>query len=171
MTTARNATHKLTDSIHRLFTISTTLPTALRNLRNAAPGYPTSSGGHGGPTLNEDGTPQGLDRYLSDPVSRDQNEIANLVERIHSDTIRLLYLSNTWTADSKPLPTKSADCEACGTHVTGTANDRLRAGLCDACRMNWKRWQEQNSGDRHEWLWQRREATKLKRPNGSSDTE
>lgn len=34
------------------------------------------------------------------------------------------------------------DCLACFTYVSGSTNDRLRSGYCNACRMAFKRWGE-----------------------------
>lgn len=158
MTTTRQQQHLINDTLHRTLTNHHLLPTANTNLRNAQPGYPTSAGNGNGPNLNDDGTPPGLDRHLTDPVTKDQQEINKLIERMHTDSIRLNTLLTNWTTHTDTTHnTNGSDCEACGTHITKP--ERLRAGLCNACRMHYRRWCETNSGDRHEWMWQRRAAT------------
>lgn len=46
-----------------------------------------------------------------------------------------------------PNGDRSGDCKCCDRVVTGTPNDRLRAGYCDACRMAYTRWTETNPID------------------------
>lgn len=147
----------MNDTMHRTFTNTTLTPSALNNLRKYAAGFPTQNDG-GGATLNEDGTPAGLDKYLNDPTVADRRAIERIVQRMHADSIRLNVLLTEWTTTANNEPeTNGNDCEACGVHITKP--ERLRAGLCNACRMSWQRWSQRNKGERHEWLWQRRRAT------------
>jgi hypothetical protein len=59
----------------------------------------------------------------------------------------------------KPRRTASGgDCVVCATFCSGAHNDRLRAGLCNPCRVHWQRWNATNNGDRGEWMLERRRA-------------
>lgn len=161
MNTTRTLTTQLNDTIHRTLTNTQLLPTALTNIRHALPGYPTSGGTGNGPQLNDDGTPPGLDRHLTDPVTKDQNELTKLIQRMNADSIRLNLILTNWTNHTDTANnTNGTDCEACGTHITKP--ERLRAGLCNACRMHWQRWTQNNNGDRHDWMWERRRNTAIK---------
>jgi hypothetical protein len=154
----RQLTQLLNDTMHRTLTNSHLLTSALTNLRNSQAGYPSGSNGGTGAHLNDDGTPPGLDRHLNDPVTKDRQHIDTLIERMHADSIRLNVLLTEWTTiTDTQTDTTGSDCEACGAHIVKP--ERLRAGLCNACRMHFRRWCETNSGDRHEWMWQRRAAT------------
>lgn len=139
-------------------------PAAHAALRNQQPGYPTNtSGGSGAPQLSESGTPPGLDRYLerNDPAAHAARQLdTTLIAAVRNlDTVRSIVA--TWAADIHPdaqpvleRKVSGGDCAACNRYCTGTANDRLRSGMCNACRMAWQR-----SGlERGEWLLgQRRE--------------
>lgn len=158
MNTKHNV-HLLTDTLHRTITNITITPSAMTNIRQNLPGYPSGGGTGGGTKLNDDGTPPGNDRHIGDPVTRDNNEINRIIERMHADSIRLNVLLTEWTTTTdKTGDTNGSDCEACGVHIVKP--ERPRAGLCNACRMSWKRWLANgNNPDRHEWMWQRRRVT------------
>lgn len=52
------------------------------------------------------------------------------------DRVRQDVLANPRFGRTSSL---TGDCQACQRPVSGSANDRLRAGYCDACRMAWER--------------------------------
>lgn len=156
MTNPRALTSQVTDTIHRLFTTTQLLPTAITKITQALPGYPTGGNTYSGSTLNQDGTPAGLDKHLTDQVAREHKELQTLIARLHADSIRLAHITTQWTTTAEQADSTGADCEACNAHITKP--DRLRAGLCNACRMNWQRWKQTNNGDRHQWLWERRKT-------------
>ena len=132
------------------------------NLRDAQPGYPTSTGGGGSsPRLNEDGTPSGLDRHLlgNDQAAVDLAMLDALTRRLRNTAADIARIVDAWTGKiepgSQPVIERKAsggDCLACGTYCSGAHNDRLRAGLCDPCRKAWSR----STLERGDWLLERR---------------
>lgn len=163
----RNSRHLIGD-IHEIATriaaINNHIATAIAELADAGPGYPTSSGSGGVPTLNADGKPRGLDRYLltPDPARDDHAAIDRALAGALAQVTVAHHLVVQWSAagpSTRPreVATLPGECVACGRIETG----RLRSGLCDACRQSWKRYQERatresSSGDRAEWMLERR---------------
>ena len=134
-------------------------------------GYPTSTGssGGGGSTLNEAGKPTGLERYLGadDPARDDLRRIVAHLRTIHAETRLALDLVARWTTSvpgvegGRALPAKTlsdGNCIACSAYCKGSEDDRLRAGLCNACRVSLHRYTNDRRGDRGDWLRQRRQG-------------
>jgi hypothetical protein len=151
--------------IARLTAMQVDLPSALANLRDAQPGYPTATGGGGAPRLDAAGNPPGLDRYLDQPDEAAQN--ANLIlthtRQMLNSAVVVHGLVTGWADSStspheggvKPRRTASGgDCVACSTYCSGTHNDRLRAGLCLACYQDSRR----STLERGDWMLERRRA-------------
>ena len=150
--------------IARLMAMQVDLPSALANLRDAQPGYPTGgSGGGAAPTLDAAGNPPGLDRYLDKPdeAARNADLILTYTRQMLNSAVIVHGLVTGW-ADSSTSPheggvaprrtASGGDCVVCATYCSGAHNDRLRAGLCDPCRKHWQR----SSLDRGEWMLERR---------------
>lgn len=155
------------ETLARLSATIELLGAASLNLRDAQPGYPTSSGGGGtSPRLDAAGNPPGLDRYLSvpDPAAQATRRIDALLRSLLNEATELHSLVNDWAIPVADQPTiqratSGGDCLACGRYCSGnaTTGDRLRAGLCDACRKHWRRWQHDNpTRDRGDWMLVRR---------------
>ena len=159
----RHIIHDIHEIATRVAAINTQINTAIAELVDAGPGYPTSSGSGGVPTLNADGKPRGLDRYLVTPdPARDDHAAIDRSLAMALDQITLAHqLVVKWSQDQPSRPVEVAtligECVACGHLSSG----RLRSGLCDACRQSWKRYQERAGrecagGDRAEWMLTRR---------------
>lgn len=58
---------------------------------------------------------------------------------------RLIALANRVEEESRGRENTSRSCAGCARVVAQSANDRLRSGLCDACRK-WKRRRETETG-------------------------
>lgn len=150
--------------IARLMAMQTDLPSALANLRDAQPGYPTGgSGGGGAPTLDAAGNPPGLDRYLDKPdeAARNADLILTYTRQMLNNAVIVHSLVTGW-ADSSTSPheggvaprrtASGGDCVVCATYCSGAHNDRLRSGLCVACYHD----QRRSPLDRGEWMLERR---------------
>ena len=143
------------ETITRLTHIHTHLTATHRNLQHNQPGYPTNTTGtHNTPQLNDDGTPPGLERFLNHPPDTPTPQhLEQLIHQIHQLTLQLHTLTQTWNDNTpKPQPARTptgGDCIACTRYCTGSHNDRLRAGLCDACRKHRQRHPHLERGD---WL-------------------
>jgi hypothetical protein len=141
------------------------LPSALANLRDAQPGYPTATGGGGAPRLDAAGNPPGLDRYLDQPdeAALNANLILTHTRQMLNSAVVIHGLVTGWADSStspheggvKPRRTASGgDCVACSTYCSGTHNDRLRAGLCMPCYQDSRR----STLERGDWMLERRRA-------------
>lgn len=152
------------DMALRILAIDTGLPEAVRQLRLAQPGYPTSSrGGGSSPALADDGTPSGLARFVTTPdrASTDLRELDRLLLNARAQIVAAHRIVSLWSAqpsrDEKvTTPAGQGECQACATFCSGADNDRLRSGLCNACRLAYQRWQKANGADRFTWLIERR---------------
>lgn len=133
-------------------------------LRDAQAGYPASTGGGSAPRLDAAGNPPGLDRYLTvpDPAGHDARRIDTILPTLNSLATELHSLLVTWGTPVTEQPSierraSGGDCLACSRYCSGADGDRLRAGLCNACRMHWRRWQGENpTRDRGDWMLERR---------------
>jgi len=141
------------------------LPDANRALRDAQPGYPTNTGGGGStPRLDAAGNPPGLDRYLDtpDPAAYATRRLDQLLTTLLASATELHELVTTWAIPVTDQPTierkrSGGDCLACSRFVSGSIDDRLRAGLCLACYQHHRRWAvEHDNADRGEWILARR---------------
>lgn len=159
----RHIIHDIHEIATRVAAINTHIVTAITELADAGPGYPTSSGSGGVPHLNADGKPRGLDRYLvaPDPARDDHAAIDHALAGALAQITAAHQLVVKWSEapSSRPdeVATLPGECVACSRINVG----RLRSGLCDACRQSWKRYQERaarecGGGDRAEWLLERR---------------
>jgi hypothetical protein len=151
------------DTIGRLSAILAELPDAIDNLADAQPGYPTRTGGGGSSSsLDAAGNPPGLDRHLvtADPAAHDQRRLTTLIARTNSDAVDLVDIVTRWTRSEVEGGQRIArqvsggDCVCCSRFCSGALHDRLRAGLCDACRKSWAR----SDKERGEWMLERRRA-------------
>lgn len=162
--TTRHLVHDITEIATRVSAINRDIVTAVAELLDAAPGYPTGGGGGGQRQLNDDGKPGGLDRYLMapDPAGDDHASMDRALAMALAQITLVHHLVTKWSADPKPPATDQTltggDCVACGTYCPGGAT-RLRAGLCNACRMAYRRWQQRGGSERADWLLERRRDT------------
>ena len=163
LTHAQRSRHAL-EILARLSAATERLGAASAALRLAQPGYPTATGGGGSPRLNAAGNPPGLDRYLTmpDPAAADARRLDTLLAHLLAEATELHSIVNTWATVVTDQPTierraSGGDCLACSRYCSGADGDRLRAGLCNACRMHWRRWQGDNpTRERGEWMLERR---------------
>jgi len=155
--------HDADEINHLVAGICTNLRAALDALKDAQPGFPTTSGGAslGGGSLNDAGKPNGLDKFVTheDVASLALSQLgARMLEARESlrDVVRIV---GTWSRDGAASPATGLldSCVACERHVFG-GDDRLRAGLCPSCHSSWQRWKKSNNGYRHDWLTARRAA-------------
>lgn len=136
---------------------------ALGALDECQPGYPTSSGGaFGNMQLGDDGTPSGLECYVlrRDEALLDQAMLRNLIAETQGHVTALHQIVVKWSSPPATISNIEQDssCVTCERHCSGKGEDRLRAGLCPACRMQWQRWRKEHNGTRHEWMTARRRA-------------
>lgn len=161
-TSPRTIIRECNESLARLTAIRQHLTEAIDQLLYAQPGYPTSSGGGAAPQLNDDGKPAGLERYIvhTDPASADLATLARALTAINDQLRSVHHLTSKWSAGPQDYDTATSnrlgDCTCCGRNTGGTATDRLRAGLCMACYQDLRRWKDTNTGDRGEWMLERR---------------
>lgn len=83
-------------------------------------------------------------RERADAVGRCIKDIAALLDHakvtMESAEDKLVWVLNLKPDEALPGHHKTAaSCRACDRTVTGSAEDRLRAGYCDACRKAWAR--------------------------------
>lgn len=149
----------------RLTATTEHLGAATTSLRNAQPGYPTATGGGGSPRLDAAGNPPGLDRYLDvpDPAAHASRRIDTLLAQLLGAATELHSVVLEWALPVTDQPTvqrkasAGGDCLACARFVSGSVDDRLRAGLCLACYQHHRRWAiEHDNADRGDWMLARR---------------
>lgn len=90
-----------------------------------------------------------IDRHLAEAlaaVEQGRTRVANLIANI-----------NHHAADIDPIPVGQGECMACGRTCRPSvkADDRLRSGMCDACRKAWTR---AGRPPRSTWIHERRAA-------------
>ena len=152
--------HDADEINHLVAGICTNLRAALDALKDAQPGFPTTSGGAslGGGSLNDAGKPNGLDKFVIhlDPASQALDELGTKMLEARESMRKVSVIVHLWSRDGGGAPTSElAQCVACERHVFG-GDDRLRAGFCPACHSSWQRWKKTNTGYRHDWLMARR---------------
>lgn len=156
----------LDHTIQLLTQLQPHLTDTIQELQLNQHGYPTNTSSTGTtPTLNPDGKPAGLDRYLNqpDPAAQDLTTLKHTITQLHHHTLQLHRIITTWTSPTTPQQlTRGADCLACTRYVPNTDTDRIRSGLCATCHRSLLRSQQ----DRGEWLLQRR---KQQHPTGDGD--
>jgi hypothetical protein len=147
----------------RISAIEQGLAKAVVALRDDEPGYPSSSmGGGGAATLNEDGSPPGLERYLfrEDAAAAALKDLDRLIAAAQANCAEAHRIVQVWSVEVTIDPVESmsgqGECVVCTHVVAGTIDDRLRAGLCPRCYQSWRRWIKANKGDRHDWKRTRR---------------
>jgi hypothetical protein len=158
--------HDLVEALARITAIQTSLEAAYAELRFQQPGFPTSTGGGGSaPQLQDDGHPGGLDRIVlsEDPAAHDLSTLSRAAGQINDRAAELHRVVSVWASGAANPKAKHSlsggDCHACGRYCSGSATDRLRAGLCNACRMAWQRAHAVDSRlERGDWLLARRRA-------------
>ena len=113
--------------------------------------------------MAEDGTPSGLARFVTRPdrASVDLDELGRLLLVARENITAVHRIVGLWSAkpsrDEKvTTPAGQGECQACATFCSGADNDRLRSGLCNACRVAYQRWTKANGADRFRWLIERR---------------
>jgi hypothetical protein len=146
-------------TIQLLTTVLLNLDETLHELNLNQNGFPTNTGGEGStPTLNESGTPAGLERYLNqpDPAAQDLHQFTTTTTQLHTAALNLHRITTQWATPTKlNQAQRGTECLACARYVPNTATDRLRAGLCLSCHRSWAR----STKERGEWLLQRRKQT------------
>lgn len=142
----------------RILAITRDLDVAVAALRDGQPGYPTSSGAAMGPgTLGEDGSPIGLERYIMrrDDAMADLGALDRQLLDCRRQIAQLHELVQRWTprpeAAADVAPLSEPTCTACERYCPG-GPDRLRGGLCNACRMAFTRWRKVHRGTKHDWM-------------------
>jgi len=159
---------ELLDARARITELLRLLPELWPELIDGLPGYPTTTGGGGAPSLGAGGTPGGLDRFVtqSHPAADDMRTLRQGAIAAANASRSALSVAHRWLATpvlpvDEPRARSGGDCVACGLYCSGAERDRLRSGLCDACRQSWRRYQDRaaqqmGSGDRGDWLAERR---------------
>ena len=159
---------ELLDAHARITELLRLLPDIYPELIDALPGYPTSTGGGGASSLGVGGTPGGLDRFVtqSHPASDDMRTLRQSAIATANSSRSALAVARRWlnvpaSITDEHQPRSGGDCVACGIYCSGAERDRLRSGLCDACRQSWRRYQDRaaqqmGSGDRAGWMLERR---------------
>lgn len=110
----------------------------------SARGWPRSTLGSGSAGNSELTTVEAAVEH-PDPIwDHIDDELRDKMTETWTDLLALRTLITKVVAhaapDQKRMPRPgSGDCFACGRYVSGSANDRLRAGYCDSCRMAWER--------------------------------
>lgn len=158
------------DIAKRIVVIHKLIDPAVENLRDAQPGYPSGLGSGGGaPSLNDAGKPQGLERFVMrrDPAMADQRQLDELTVQARRLVTEMHRIVSVWSTPQRiggevVERLSGSECVVCNRYVSGSATDRLRAGLCNACRMRFARWKKINRGTRHDWMTaERGEAQRL----------
>lgn len=148
------------DIAKRIVAIHDRLDVAVANLRDVQPGYPSGAGSGGGAaSLNDDGKPQGLDRFVMrrDPAMADLRQLDERLYKARVEMREIHRIVSIWSSSQQiggqPVERSAgSECVVCARYVSGSATDRLRAGLCNACRMRFSRWRKTNGGTRHDWM-------------------
>jgi hypothetical protein len=156
--------HRTITNIHTTITLLTQitdqLQTAITELQNNQPGYPTNTGTGNPPTLTPAGTPTGLDRYLNnkDIARTDWNRLHTAAQHTLTNAATIHQIVTTWANPAHP-PTQhpNSQCLTCDHYTTNKGNDRLRSGLCQACHRSWTR--ARTTTDRGTWMLQRKQQT------------
>lgn len=153
--TPTNHHHTLKKTIQLLTQSLTQLQDTLQELNLNQNGFPTSKGTGTTPQLNDDGKPQGLDRYLNqpDPAAQDLTTLTTIIQRTHNNALQLHRITTQWaTPSTAATHQRGTGCLACLRYVPNTDTDRIRSGLCMACHRSWTRSQL----DRGDWMLQRK---------------
>jgi hypothetical protein len=155
----RTIIREATEAAARLAAIREHLTDAIDQLLDAQPGYPTATGGGGAPQLNDAGKPAGLEKYIltPDPAAGDLTTLARSITTINDQLRAVHHLTAKWTAGPQDYDTtapKLGDCVCCSKMPTAT--DRLRSGLCMACYQDLRRYRSTHTGDRGDWMLERR---------------
>lgn len=156
--TPTNPTHTLKKTIQLLTQSLAQLHNTIEQLNLNQNGFPTNNGTGSAPTLNDDGKPQGLDRYLNqpDPAAQDLATLTTSIQRTHTNALQLHRITTQWTTPTTHKnQQRGTDCLACTRYIPNTDTDRARSGLCMACHRSWTR----STKERGEWLLQRRKET------------
>lgn len=156
--------HRTIINIHTTITLLTQitdqLQTAITELQNNQPGFPTNTGTGNPPTLTPAGTPTGLERHLHtrDQAKTDLTQLNNAALQLLTPAATIHRITTTWANPAHP-PTQHThnQCLTCDHYTTNKNNDRLRSGLCQACHRSWTR--ARATTDRGTWMNQRRKQT------------
>ena len=146
-------------SITLLAQITDQIQTAITELQNSQPGFPTNTSGTGAaPTLTQAGTPAGLERYLNskDAARTDLTQLKHAAQMSVTNAAAIHRIVTTWANPAHPpTHTPNNQCLTCDHYTTAKGNDRLRSGLCQACHRSWTR--ARATTDRATWMLQRRQ--------------
>ena len=146
---------ELLDAQARITDLLRTLPDLYAELIDAMPGYPTSTGGGGAPSLDAAGQPSGLDRFVTTdhPASTDyralrRDFIATANAARHAHHIAARWLADPVRPDGEPRARSGGDCTACGIYRP-TALGSVRCmppvmapipGAGSAAARQWRPW-------------------------------
>jgi hypothetical protein len=155
--------HRTIINIHTTITLLTQitdqLQTAITELQNNQPGFPTNTSQSNMPT-SKPSTPTGLDRYLTgrDQAKTDMHQLNTAALQLLNPAATIHRITTTWANPATP-PTAHThnQCLTCDHYTTNKANDRLRSGLCQACHRAWTR--ARATTDRGTWMLQRKQQT------------
>ena len=158
--TSKDFHRDVVDIAKRIVAIHERIDTAVENLREVQPGYPSGVGSGGGaPSLNDAGKPQGLDRFVMrrDPAMIDLRQLDERLYKARVEMREIHRIVSIWSTPQRiggeiVERTAGSECLVCARYVSGSSTDRLRAGLCNACRMRLSRWKKTNRGTRHDWM-------------------
>lgn len=151
--------HDLNLSIKALLETTQHIDKALFEMLENHPGFKTGQSDGATPTLNDGGTPAGLERYLRPDIARDHyRRTLNIILQIKTISLELHSITTIWaneTLDGQPKQS-AADCVACARIVN--APDRIRAGFCGSCYRAWNRSciNQTRTLDRFQWIIERR---------------
>ena len=155
--------HRTIINIHTTITLLTQitdqLQTAITQLQNNQPGYPTNTSQTNLPTSTPS-TPAGLEQHLHTPdqAKTDLHKLNTAALQLLTPAATIHKITTTWANPAHP-PTQhpNSQCLTCDHYTTNKANDRLRSGLCQACHRAWTR--ARATTDRGTWMMQRRNQT------------
>jgi hypothetical protein len=77
---------------------------------------------------------------IDDDLAHSMRTVWSDIGRLSSIVARIVAHADADSAVERTTRRSgSGSCLACARHVAGSATDRLRAGMCDACRKAWER--------------------------------
>lgn len=100
----------------------------------------SGKGGHSDPTGTAATDPHDPTRAYAATLDLEATAVSTHLALLMTPVVELGRASKSYTPKAARTPSAGAgECSACRCWVSGAANDRLRAGYCDACRKAWDR--------------------------------